>query len=58
MKKFWIYGIAVVFVSTVLSWSNMGPRTGGSGYGRTYGGGSTWSSNTGGGSWGGGGGHK
>lgn len=58
MKKFWIYGIAVVFVSTVLSWTNMGPRTGG-GFARTYGGGSTWSSNTGGGSWGGGGGgHK
>jgi hypothetical protein len=55
MKKFWIYGIAVVFVSTVLSWSSMGSRTGGSGY---RGGGSTWSSNTGGGSWGGGGGHK
>jgi hypothetical protein len=55
MKKFWIYGIAVVFVSTVLSWSNMGPRTGGIGF-RT--GGSTWSSSTGGGSWGGGGGHK
>ncbi|GGY26365.1 hypothetical protein OU994_02030 [Pseudoduganella sp. SL102] len=57
MKKFWIYGIAVVFVSTVLSWTNMGPRTGG--FARTYGGGSTWSSNTGGGGWGGGGGgHK
>jgi len=57
MKKFWIYGIAVVFVSTVLSWSSMGSgSSGGRGY-RT--GGSTWSSSTGGGSWGGGGGgHK
>ena len=57
MKKFWIYGIAVVFVSTVLSWSNM-DSGGRGGVGRGYGGGSAWSSNTGGGSWGGGGGHK
>lgn len=57
MKKFWIYGIAVVFVSTVLSWSNMG-SSGRSGLGRGYGGGSTWSSSTGGGSWSSGGGHK
>jgi len=55
MKKFWIYGLAVVLVSTIASWSNLrsGPRTFGS-----AGHGSTWSSNTGGGSWGGGGGHK
>ncbi|TWI62897.1 hypothetical protein IP91_03735 [Pseudoduganella lurida] len=54
MKKFWIYGLAVVLLSTVLSWSNMrgGPR----GYSS---GGSSWSSSTGGGSWSsGGGGHK
>ena len=56
MKKFWIYGIAVVFVSTVLSWSNMGSGSSRSAY--RGGGGSVWSSNTGGGSWGGGGGHK
>ena len=55
MKKFYIYGIAVMLVSMVLSWSNMGSTT------RSYssgGRGSTWSSNTGGGSWSGGGGHK
>jgi len=55
MKNFWIYGAVVVFVSTVLSWSNMSGGSSGRGF-RT--GGSTWSSNTGGGSWGGGGGHK
>lgn len=56
MKKFWVYGLAVVFVSTLVSWGNMfgSPRT--AGVART---GSTWSSSTGGGSWGGGGGsHK
>ncbi len=56
MKKFWIYGLAVVCVSTFVSWGNMfgAPRT--SGAART---GSTWSSSTGGGSWSGGGGsHK
>ena len=56
MNKFWIYGIAVVFVSTVLSWVNMGQSSGGSSGYRS--GGSSWSSSTGGGSWGGGGGHK
>ncbi len=54
MKKFWIYGVVVVFVSTVLSWSNLNSGPSRSAY-RT---GSTWSSNTGGGSWSGGGGHK
>jgi len=55
MKKFWIYGVVVVLVSTVLSWSNLrSDGAGRSGVGR----GSTWSSSTGGGSWGGGGGHK
>ncbi|GGX83542.1 hypothetical protein [Pseudoduganella dura] len=54
MKKFWIYGVVVVVVSTVLSWSNLNGSPSRGAY-RT---GSTWSSNTGGGSWGGGGGHK
>lgn len=54
MKKFWMYGLAVVLFSTVLSWSNMGGSRGYSSGGR----GSTWSSSTGGGSWSGGGGHK
>ncbi|WP_338769057.1 hypothetical protein [Massilia sp. METH4] len=55
MRKFWIYGIAVVFISTVLSWTNMDDTSGRTGY---RSGGSAWSSSTGGGSWGGGGGHK
>lgn len=55
MKKFWIYGIAVVFLSTVFSWSNMDSGSSRSAY---RGGGSAWSSSTGGGSWSGGGGHK
>ena len=54
MRKFWVYGLAVVLFSTVLSWGNM--RSGGGA--RGYSSGSTWSSSTGGGSWGGGGGHK
>jgi hypothetical protein len=56
MKKFYLYGVAVLLISTALSWSSLG-----SGTTRSYGSGvrgSTWSSNTGGGSWSGGGGHK
>lgn len=55
MKKFWIYGLVVMLLSTMLSWCNMngGSRSASSGSH-----GSSWSSSTGGGSWSGGGGHK
>lgn len=51
--KFLIYGIVVLLIAIIVSWSNMGSGTRSSSSR-----GSSWSSHTGGGSWGGGGGHK
>lgn len=57
MKKYIVYILCVMTLSTCSSWASMF-SDGGSGRSWYRGSGSSWSSNSGGGSWGGGGGHK
>ncbi|MGB9990387.1 hypothetical protein [Pseudoduganella rhizocola] len=56
MKKYIVYILCVMTLSTCSSWASMFSDGGGRSWYR--GSGSSWSSNSGGGSWGGGGGHK